>query len=151
MNLLLHGIGGKSDADMPLNNGLPVTTKDALAGKHGEYDINPPFGKKSEWFKSFTQDGLLKRDKVNLEIFWLKDEALEESANLPPPEIIAQEIREDLEAALEQFATIAEDLKEAKQTCRHPRTSAPPRAGLTAIQPASENRLSAAKPQAGES
>ncbi|MFZ0709140.1 MAG: class I SAM-dependent DNA methyltransferase, partial [Terrimicrobiaceae bacterium] len=50
MNLLLHGIGGESDADMPLNNGLPVTTKDALAGKHGEYDIvlaNPPFGKKS--------------------------------------------------------------------------------------------------------
>jgi type I restriction enzyme M protein len=41
----------------------------------------------------------------------LKDEALEESANLPAPEIIAQEIAADLEAALEQFATIAEDLK----------------------------------------
>ncbi len=49
--------------------------------------------------------------KVNLDIFWLKDEALEEPANLPAPEIIAQEISEDLEAALEQFATIAEDLK----------------------------------------
>jgi hypothetical protein len=42
---------------------------------------------------------------------WLKDEALEESANLPAPEIIAQEINDDLEAALEQFATIAEDVK----------------------------------------
>ena len=44
MNLLLHGIGGDSEED------LPVATKDALAGKHGEYDIvlaNPPFGKKS--------------------------------------------------------------------------------------------------------
>ena len=41
----------------------------------------------------------------------LKDEALEESANLPAPEVIAQEITDDLEAALEQFATIAEDLK----------------------------------------
>jgi hypothetical protein len=30
---------------------------------------------------------LLKRDKVNLAIFWLKDEALDESANLPAPEI----------------------------------------------------------------
>jgi type I restriction enzyme M protein len=48
---------------------------------------------------------------VNLDIFWLKDEALEDSANLPAPEIIAAEITEDLEAALEQFATIAEDLK----------------------------------------
>ncbi|MGH9426900.1 MAG: hypothetical protein ACRD2L_11440 [Terriglobia bacterium] len=61
----------------------------------------------TERFKSFTYDDLMKRDKVNLDIFWLKDEALEESANLPAPEIIAA----DLEAALEQFTTIAEDLK----------------------------------------
>jgi type I restriction enzyme M protein len=65
----------------------------------------------TERFKSFTYEELLKRDKVNLDIFWLKDEALEESANLPAPGIIAQEIADDLEAALEQFATIAEDLK----------------------------------------
>jgi type I restriction enzyme M protein len=262
MNLLLHGIGGESEDD------LPVVTKDALAGKHGEYEIvlaNPPFGKKSsvtivneagdaskeslvinrddfwastsnkqlnflqhiftilkqhgraavvlpdnvlfeggagetirrellkqadvhtllrlptgifyaqgvkanvlffdrkpaqekpwtqklwiydlrtnlhftlkentlkrsdlddfvarfnrknrsdrretERFKSFTYDELTKRDKLNLDIFWLKDEALEESANLPAPEVIAADITADLEAALEQFATIAEDLK----------------------------------------
>ncbi|MDB6025502.1 MAG: type restriction enzyme EcoKI protein, partial [Verrucomicrobiales bacterium] len=45
MNLLLHGIGSESETDR-----LPVTTKDALTEKHGEYDIvlaNPPFGKKS--------------------------------------------------------------------------------------------------------
>jgi len=48
---------------------------------------------------------------VNLDIFWLKDESLEESANLPAPEIIAADITADLEAAVEQFATIAEDLK----------------------------------------
>jgi type I restriction enzyme M protein len=66
--------------------------------------------KESERFKSFTYDELTKRDKVNLDIFWLKDDALEESANLPAPEIIAQEISDDLEAAMEQFATIAEDL-----------------------------------------
>ena len=262
MNLLLHGIGGESEDD------LPVVTKDALAGKHGEYEIvlaNPPFGKKSsvtivneagdaskeslvinrddfwastsnkqlnflqhiftilkqhgraavvlpdnvlfeggagetirrellkqadvhtllrlptgifyaqgvkanvlffdrkpaqekpwtqklwiydlrtnlhftlkentlkrsdlddfvarfnrknrserretERFKPFTYEELTKRDKLNLDIFWLKDEALEESANLPAPEVIAADITADLEAALEQFATIAEDLK----------------------------------------
>ena len=64
----------------------------------------------SERFKAFTYEELAKRDKVNLDIFWLKDDALEESANLPAPEIIAQEITDDLEAALEQFAAIAEDL-----------------------------------------
>ncbi|HEY5895642.1 MAG TPA: hypothetical protein VIT91_20680 [Chthoniobacterales bacterium] len=47
---------------------------------------------------------------MNLDIFWLKDEALEESGNLPAPEIIAADITADLEAALEQFATISEDL-----------------------------------------
>ena len=36
---------------------------------------------------------------------------VEESANLPAPEIIAQEIADDLQAALEQFAAIAEDLR----------------------------------------
>jgi type I restriction enzyme M protein len=49
------------------------------------------------------------RDKVNLDIFRLKDESLEDSANLPAPEVIAAEITEDLETALEQFAAIAED------------------------------------------
>ena len=40
-----------------------------------------------------------------------KDESLEDSANLPDPHVIALEITQDLEAALEQFATIAEDLE----------------------------------------
>ncbi len=65
----------------------------------------------SERFKSFTYEELTKRDKANLDIFWLKDDALEESANLPAPEVIAADITADLEAALEQFATIAEDLR----------------------------------------
>ncbi len=265
MNLLLHGIGGESDED------LPVATKDALADKHGEYDIvlaNPPFGKKSSvtivndagersreslvinrtdfwastsnkqlnflqhiftilkqhgraavvlpdnvlfeggagetvrtellkqadvhtllrlptgifyaqgvkanvlffekkparerpwteklWiydlrtnmhftlkentlqradldgfvacynrknrndrretdrFKSFTYDELTKRDKLNLDILWLKDDALEESANLPAPEIIAADIMADLAAALEQFSAISDDLNAPK-------------------------------------
>jgi type I restriction enzyme M protein len=42
---------------------------------------------------------------------WLKDESLEDSANLPDPDIIAAEIVEDLEAALQQFGAIAVDLK----------------------------------------
>jgi type I restriction enzyme M protein len=38
---------------------------------------------------------------------WLSDESLEESDNLPDPDVLAQEIVEDLEAALEQFREIA--------------------------------------------
>ena len=64
----------------------------------------------NERFKCFAYDDLVKRDTVNLDIFWLKDESLEDSANLPPPDIIAAEIVEDLEAALAQFVEIAGDL-----------------------------------------
>ena len=71
--------------------------------------------KETERFKCFNYDDLIKRDKASLDIFWLKDESLEDSANLPPPDVIAQEIVEDLQAALDEFALIAADLK-AKQT-----------------------------------
>jgi type I restriction enzyme M protein len=65
----------------------------------------------SERFHAFTYEELLKRDKVSLDIFWLKDDSLEDSANLPDPDVIAAEIAEDLQAALDQFALIAAELK----------------------------------------
>ena len=67
--------------------------------------------KESERCKSFTYDELMKRDKVNLDIFWLKDESLEDSDDLPEPDVIAAEIADDLQAALEQFTLIAADLR----------------------------------------
>jgi predicted RNA-binding Zn ribbon-like protein len=48
---------------------------------------------------------------VNLDIFWLRDETLEDSAALPDLDILALEIMEDLQAALEQFKAIAHDLE----------------------------------------
>jgi type I restriction enzyme M protein len=69
------------------------------------------FGKKSNVTIVSEAGDLRTHDKVNLDIFWLKDDSLEESANLPAPEVIDQEITDDPESALEQFATIAEDLK----------------------------------------
>ena len=66
----------------------------------------------TERFKVFTYDELMKRDKVSLDIFWLRDESLEDSANLPAPEVLAIEIAENLEAALDQFRGIVESLEE---------------------------------------
>ena len=59
----------------------------------------------------FSYDELMKRDKVSLDIFWLKDESLEDSENLPDPEVLAAEIVENLESALEQFKSIHEELE----------------------------------------
>jgi type I restriction enzyme M protein len=52
-------------------------------------------------------ESLINCDKVSLDIFWLRDESLEVSDNLPDPDVLAQEIVNDLEAALEQFREIA--------------------------------------------
>ena len=66
----------------------------------------------SERFKAFTLDELLARDKANLDILWLKDDSLEDSENLPAPDILAREIADNLEAALEQFNGIYDELGE---------------------------------------
>ncbi|RMG68906.1 MAG: SAM-dependent DNA methyltransferase [Nitrospirae bacterium] len=67
--------------------------------------------KETERFRAFTYDDLIQRDKANLDIFWLKDESLEDSENLPPPDILAREIMENLESALEQFSELEENLR----------------------------------------
>jgi type I restriction enzyme M protein len=67
--------------------------------------------KETEHFHVFAYNQLIERDKVNLDIFWLKDESLEDTENLPDPEIIAQDIVENLESALGAFASISEELK----------------------------------------
>jgi type I restriction enzyme M protein len=61
-------------------------------------------------WRSYSYEELIARDKANLDVFWLKDESLEDSDNLPDPAVIAAEIVEDLRAALEQFAEIEADL-----------------------------------------
>ena len=61
-------------------------------------------------WRAYDYDELVARDKASLDIFWLKDESLADSANLPPPEVIAQEIVDELQAALRDFSAIAEAL-----------------------------------------
>jgi type I restriction enzyme M protein len=67
--------------------------------------------KESERFKPYAYEELIQRDKVSLDLTWLRDESLEDSENLPPPDVLAQEIVEDLEAAISEFAQIAESLR----------------------------------------
>jgi len=65
-------------------------------------------------WRGYEVDELMARDKASLDIFWLRDETLADSDNLPPPDVIVQEIVDDLEAALEQFRLIASDLGESQ-------------------------------------
>ena len=61
-------------------------------------------------WRCFTYEEILKRDKTNLDIFWIKDESLDDLDSLPEPSVIASGLVEDLENALEQIKEISEDL-----------------------------------------
>ena len=63
-------------------------------------------------WRAFTYDDIVARDKVSLDLFWLRDESLEDSANLPDPNILAQEIADDLRSALGQIEDILGDLEQ---------------------------------------
>lgn len=64
-------------------------------------DQNP----EGRWRK-FTYDEIITRDKTSLDIFWLKDKSLADLDNLPDPDILANEIMEDLEAGIASFREI---------------------------------------------
>lgn len=63
--------------------------------------------KESERFRYFEHKDLIARDKASLDIFWLKDDSLDDLDNLPPPDVLAQEIIDHLEAALASFRDVA--------------------------------------------
>jgi type I restriction enzyme M protein len=62
-------------------------------------------------WRSYDYEELLRRDKLSLDLFWMKDKSLTDTDSLPAPDIIAAEIADDLEAALEQFTKIAARLR----------------------------------------
>jgi len=68
--------------------------------------------RETERFRKFEVEELLKRDKLNLDIFWLKDDNLDDVDSLPAPDVIAAEIVENLQAALEAFQAVADELTE---------------------------------------
>jgi hypothetical protein len=62
-------------------------------------------------WRCYEYEDLLKGDKLSLDLFWIKDKSLTDTDSLPAPAIIAAEIADDLEAAMEQFTKIAARLK----------------------------------------
>ena len=66
--------------------------------------------RETERFRRFSYAELAQRDKLNLDLFWLKDDALEDFDSLPEPEVLAAEIVENLEAALAQFRSVTLEL-----------------------------------------
>ena len=59
-------------------------------------------------WRKYTYDEVIARDKTSLDIFWLKDKSLTDLDNLPDPDILANEIIENIESGLASFREIME-------------------------------------------
>ncbi|NRF65366.1 hypothetical protein HLB44_00055 [Aquincola sp. S2] len=90
----------------------------------GVYNVANRFARAPTWaaerpegrWRAYDYDELAARDKASLDIFCLKDESLVDGDNLLAPDVIAQEIIDDLEAALKQFRLIAADLSQPTES-----------------------------------
>ena len=94
-------------------NRLNKSDFDEFIALYGAKKRKPTWNEESgdgRW-RAYSYDDVVARDKTNLDIFWLKDDALEDTENLPPPEVLAAEIVEQLEAALEEFRSVEEVLR----------------------------------------
>ena len=78
------------------------------------YNPSNRYDRKETWseenpdgrWRKYSYEEVLARDKTNLDIFWLKDKSLADLDNLPDPDILANEIIENIEAGLESFKEI---------------------------------------------
>jgi type I restriction enzyme M protein len=63
-------------------------------------------------WRPYDYEELVARDKCSLDLFWLKDDTLTDSDGLPDPDVIAEEIAEDLRTALERIEEMLGDISE---------------------------------------
>ena len=61
-------------------------------------------------WRRFDIDEIMKRDKTSLDIFWIKDKSLADLDNLPDPDVLANDIIENLQSALESFQELKKQL-----------------------------------------
>jgi type I restriction enzyme M protein len=57
-------------------------------------------------WRKFSLEEVIARDKTSLDITWIKDKSLTDLDNLPDPDVLAEEIIENLEAGIESFKEI---------------------------------------------
>jgi type I restriction enzyme M protein len=59
-------------------------------------------------WRAFHRGELLARDKASLDVFWLRDASMTDLENLPEPDVLAEEIMENLRSAMANFESVLE-------------------------------------------
>ncbi len=83
------------------------------------YNPSNRYDRKETWsednpdgrFRRFDVKQILERDKTSMDIFWIKDKSLADLDNLPDPEVLASEIIDNLQSALDSFQELIVQLK----------------------------------------
>ena len=65
-------------------------------------------------WRKYAYEDIIFRDKTSLDIFWIKDKGVTDLDNLPDPDILANEIIENIESGLNSFREIMETIDGAK-------------------------------------
>lgn len=75
--------------------------------RHETWSEDNPEGR----WRKFDIDTIMSRDKTSLDIFWIKDKSLADLDNLPSPDVLADDIIENLQSALDSFQELKSQLK----------------------------------------
>jgi type I restriction enzyme M protein len=81
------------------------------ANRHKRKETYHPTDNPEGRWRKFSYEEIIARDKTSLDITWLKDKSLADLDNLPDPDVLAEEIAENLESALGSFREIIAQLK----------------------------------------
>ena len=105
----LHAQDAPHEARRPRRVRRAATTRRTGNQRKATWDEkkNP----EGRWRVVHATTRLVARDKCSLDIFWLKDETWRTRPNLPEPDVLAEEIADDLRAALEQIESVLGDLQ----------------------------------------
>ena len=71
---------------------------------------NPETNPEGRWRK-YSYEDIIARDKTSLDITWVKDKSLTDLDNLPDPDVLAEEIIDNLQAGIDSFREIMLSLK----------------------------------------
>jgi type I restriction enzyme M protein len=94
------------------SEGLRQAQPDSDGSNQVGVPASSPSGSNTEGrWRKFTYEEIIARDKTSLDITWLKDKSLADLDNLPDPDVLAEEIAENLESALGSFREVIAQLK----------------------------------------
>ena len=94
-----------------LDEFIKLYNPDNLNKRKEKWSEDPSTGSGPEGrWRKYSYDDIIARDKTSLDIFWIKDQSLTDLDNLPDPDILANEIIENIESGLNSFREIMETI-----------------------------------------